>query len=212
MDYSEKNKFHDPRTVQLASYCPGGSLELIDRWLSQRRVALHITRDRLTKVGDFRPGRNGQAPAISLNYNLHPVEFLVTLAHELAHYDVYAKYARSRAPHGPEWKQRFRELLREVVDAGFLDQRISDALIRCYFLRERIASSVCQEMKDLLEAGQADKEWRVRDVAEGHEFMLRNGKRFVKGPRMRTRYRCREVESGRTFTVHPMALVVKNEQ
>lgn len=211
MNYNEKKEFLDTRTAKLGLWCPPGTLPLVDRWLSSRKFHLKISRDRLTKLGDFRPASGRQAARISINHNLHPVEFIITLAHEIAHYDVFRDYRKRKMPHGEEWKDRFRALLREIVESGALTTEVNDAIMRCYFLREGIASSSCMQLKKVLEMGEEKRVLRVADLSEGEQFMLRNGKAFIKGERIRVRYRCTEVESGRIFTVHPLAEVVKKE-
>ncbi len=172
---------------------------------------------------------------ITVNGDLHPVEFMVTLAHELAHFDVYRHYGRSRSikPHGAEWKQVFRQYIagmiedslgnegsrefRESGEAGiakvvtgdYLGDAVRRALERCYFGRERIASTPCGELKRALSDGRSGDLIRVEDLLEGQVFEIRNGRRFVKGPKLRTRYRCKEFGTKRIYTVHGLAEVTE---
>lgn len=203
--------FLDIRTEKLKDFCPPGTLPLVDTWLSNRKFHLKLSRDRMTKLGDFRPPSLQSRAKISVNKGLHPVEFLITLAHEVAHYDVFTAYKVRKKPHGQEWKKRFRELLKEIIDSGQLDDRICDAIIRCYFLRDRISSSSCVLLKDILEEGIERKANRLSDISEGEAFHLRNGKSFIKGPKLRTRYRCKEIVTGRIFTIHPLAEIIKKD-
>jgi SprT protein len=204
----EKTSFVDSRAEKLQAYCPPGSQELVNSWLKGRKFSLKISRERVSKLGDFRAGTMTQPARISVNNNLHPTEFLITFAHEIAHYDSFTHYGRRKKPHGKEWKQNFRALLTEVIESGILDPEVCDAIIRCYFMKERIASSPCALLKEVV--GQDIKrEPVVQDIELGQVFELRNGKRFIKGERLRTRYRCKEVSSGKFYTIHPLATVVK---
>lgn len=212
MTNKEKSIFLDPRTEKLTFFCPTGTLSLVDSWLHSRRFVLTITRERVTKVGDFRPATQRSFARISVNNNLHPVEFLITLAHEIAHYEVYKKFQRRRKPHGPEWRNEFRRLLQEMIDTGALSAEVCAAIRTCYFQRDQIAASACVHLKRVLDGTRVIAEERVVDVMAGERFQLKNGREFIRGEKMRTRYRCKEVRSGRTYAVHALAVVVKKDQ
>ena len=209
MEYKEKPLFSDPRTEKLVTYCPPGTLSLIDTWLKRRKFVLRISKERVSKLGDFRPATLSQPARISVNNNLHPVEFLITLAHELAHFDCYRRFNKRRKPHGKEWKASFRGLLQEIIDSEALSPDICDAIIRCYFLRERIASSPCALLKLELSSNDSDRDDVVQDLNVGEVFELRNGRRFIKGERIRTRYKCKDLTNGKYYTIHPMAVITK---
>lgn len=139
------------------------------------------------------------------------MEFLITLAHEIAHYDVFAAYPVRQKPHGDAWKMTFRALLQEIIEEGFLPSEVADALFRCYFLRERIATSQCIELKRILEGAGAEVDLRVGDLKEGDRFLLRSGRWFIRGERIRTRFRCKDAMTGVVYSIHPMAVVLKKD-
>ena len=56
-------------------------------------------------MGDFKIHK-GQL-VISINNNLNPYSFLITLTHELAHAFVYRNYKNTRDPHGKKWQLMF---------------------------------------------------------------------------------------------------------
>ena len=64
---------------------PNGTAYIVKSWLEKDPVNIRINKPRNTKLGDFRPAQRGLASRISINSDLHPVEFLITLAHEFAH-------------------------------------------------------------------------------------------------------------------------------
>lgn len=193
----------------LAEKLPEGSTELVLEWLKLYPVKVVITRPRHSKLGDFRPAQKGKAARVSVNAGLHPVEFIITLAHELAHAENYNLHGRSVKPHGPEWKAAFRGMLKQIVSAGFLDDRFSKAIHDCFFKRERLATSSCSILRRLYD----DENGigfviRVDDIPEGSVFKTTSGKLMIKGEKIRTRYKCREVRTKRIYTVHPMAEIV----
>jgi len=188
-----------------------GSEMLLNDWLTGTDIQLRLSRSRATKHGDFRIPPEGKRAVITLNHDMHPVEFLITLAHEVAHFRVWKKYGRRARPHGEEWKYEFRLMLKQVVESGILEPAVSRAVIQCYFKRERIGSGSCEAMyKALGLAGHESSITRVADIPVGSEFTLRNGKTFIKGDKMRNRFKCIEKRTGREYSVHPMAEIQDN--
>jgi hypothetical protein len=183
-----------------------GSGKLVEQWLDGAQIRLKLARSRSTKHGDFRFPRNGLPAVITLNHDMHPVEFMITLSHELAHYRAWKKYGRSIRPHGAQWKDEFRMMLRELIDSGIFRPEISRAIYQCYFKRERIGSTACEQMLQVLgKTGGQSGVRRVADIPEGTVFRLKNGKVLVKGKKLRSRFSCRDRISGRDYSVHAMA-------
>jgi hypothetical protein len=187
-----------------------GSEKLLEQWLNGAQVQLKLSRSRSTKHGDFRYPRNGLPAVITLNHDMHPVEFMITLTHELAHYKAWKKHGRSIRPHGEQWKYEFRWMLKELIESGILEPEVSGAIYQCYFKRQRIGSSDGEPILRVLgKAGKDSGFTRVADVPEGTAFRLRNGKVLVKGQKLRSRYRCCDPKSGREYSVSPMAEIAE---
>ena len=185
-----------------------GSEELVNRWLAASPVPVVLARNRRSKHGDFRIPRQGRPAYITINHDLHPVEFLITLAHEIAHFRNWKKYGRRVRPHGPEWRNAFREMLVEVLKDGLLDGEISAAIADHYFKRKLIGSGSSERLNRLLGKTAEDSGvLHVADLPEGTRFTLRSGKTFIKGRKLRKRYQCSETVSSRIYSVHPMAEV-----
>jgi len=196
--------------IILDKYLPEGSGYLVSAWLNLHPVNVRISGPRQSKLGDFRPPSAGRQARISVNHNLHPVEFLVTLAHEIAHHENWLANGRKVRPHGPEWKKLFRDKLLEVLDAGLLEKKFEDGIKLCFFRREGIASSSCPAWRRLFDQqGPEPGKTRIEDLPMGAVFVLRNGKSMIKGEKIRTRYRCMDVKSRRIYTVHPMAEIIE---
>jgi small nuclear ribonucleoprotein (snRNP)-like protein len=45
----------------------------------------------------------------------------------------------------------------------------------------------------------------LNDIPKGTKFTLKNGMMFVKGEKLRKRYQCKELISGKNYTVHGFA-------
>lgn len=216
---NQKNTTQPDLVQVLQNHCPNGSDALLQSWLHNRQVIIRVSPDRISKLGDFRSPQNGYPARISINRGLSPIEFFVTLAHELAHHDIQGKGQKGKRqkwgkknrilPHGVEWKEIFRRYIVDIIESGIVEVEVSDALRKCYLERERIATSPCMEIKKHLEGDLEDKVLRVHDLEEGEEFILRNGRVFIRGSKLRTRYRCKELNTGKIYTVHGLAAVVK---
>jgi hypothetical protein len=185
-----------------------GSEGLVNRWLEESPVPVILAKTRASKHGDFRVPRLGRPAYITLNHDLHPVEFLITLAHEIAHYRNWKKYGRRVRPHGPEWRDAFRTMLVEVLKAGIFEPEVAAAVVQLYFKRKLIGSGSSEQLNRLLGKTNEDSGvLHVADLPEGAKFRLRSGKTFIKGKRLRKRYQCRDTVSSRIYSVHPMAEV-----
>ena len=70
---------------ELLSYIPKAAHIQIESFLRNMDVNIIVTKQRLTKHGDFRFHPN-KKPIITVNNSLNPYRFLITLLHELAHF------------------------------------------------------------------------------------------------------------------------------
>lgn len=177
---------------------------LVREWFLKDPVNIMIHSPRRSKLGDFRLSHNGKPQRISINSDLHKVEFLITLAHEFAHAENYRVHGRGVKPHGPEWKAIFRRKLVDIMENGILDKKYIDAIKSCYFgksgLRQR-----CDELRRIYDREKSGRKIiRLEEIPEGSEFII-GGRRLIKGARRRTRFECREKGTRRIYTVHSMA-------
>lgn len=185
-----------------------GSEELVNSWMSDSPVPVKLSKTRTSKHGDFRVPRLGRPAYITVNHDLHPVEFLITLAHEIAHYRNWRRHGRRVRPHGPEWRNEFRVMLLEVLKSGILDKDVSAEVAQFYFKRKLIGSGSSEQLNRLLgKTVENTGVLRVADLPEGARFTLRSGKTFIKGRKLRKRYQCSDTVSMRIYSVHPLAEV-----
>ena len=111
----------------LASYVPASTAAYCAQLWELHQFELRIVRPRRTRLGDFTK-KPHERPRITLNANLNPYSFLITYLHEVAHHVVYSvRYKKKVAPHGPEWKRAFRELLLPVLSEECFPNDYSDA-------------------------------------------------------------------------------------
>jgi hypothetical protein len=185
-----------------------GSADLVNSWLLESPVPVILSKNRSSKHGDFRVPRKGRPAYITINHDLHPVEFIITLAHEIAHYRNWKLHGRRARPHGPEWREQFRSMLVELLKAGLLNRETSLAIADHYFKRKLIGSGTSEGLNRALgKTVEIPGVVHVSDLPEGAKFTLRSGKTFIKGRKLRKRYQCRDMVSSRIYSVHPLAEV-----
>lgn len=192
-----------------------GSLSLVMQLLRQYPLELKITRPRKTKFGDYRLPKKNERHRISINANLNPYAFLITLVHEVAHLKAFSDHGLKIKPHGSEWQDAFRKLSQPFLEAGVFPNSLQNSLEKS--LRKATASS-CTDLDLFRELKSFDELPEnivvVEEVEEGSYFKLGKDKIFKRGPLMRKRYRCLNMTNGREYMVHPLAQVqiVKNQK
>lgn len=191
----------------LLDFLPESGFHLYSQWRIKYPHQLVITRPRRTKLGDYRPPRGKRSfHKITVNGNLNQYEFLVTLIHEVAHLVTHLKYERSVSPHGPEWKENYSALLRSAITSNCFPERVLPQLNK-HCNQPSASSCVDVELYKALRQFSEGKEdiFLVEEVEQGTKFILRGGKRFIKGPLLRKRFKCEEIGTGKIYLVSPIA-------
>jgi len=200
--------------TNLGRHIPDRAGALVWPLISDFSFNLKVTNERVTKHGDYRmPLRKGQPHKISVNATLNSYAFLLTLIHEIAHMHAYEFFGKRIKPHGQEWKQIFATIADPFLAAHIWPEDIEEVL-RNYFRNPKASSGADPKLVKVLHKYDDNQDLTVEDIEEGELFLLanRNGRWFKKGAKRRTRYLCKELETGRNFTIHGLAkIVVENE-
>ena len=189
----------------LKDYLPEGTFEKVSAFLFQYHIHLTITRERTTVLGDYRNAVEGKNHRISVNGNLNKFAFLYTLIHEIAHLLVYDKFGHRVASHGKEWKAQFSLLLKTFLEHDTFPSDIRAAIGRS--LRNPAATSCAED--DLLrvfrnhDSNKKDIVF-VEEIETGKLFILRDGRVFKRGDRIRKRYKCIEISTGKEYLFSPV--------
>ncbi|NOZ48317.1 MAG: SprT family zinc-dependent metalloprotease [Chlorobi bacterium] len=191
----------------LERYIPEKAISEILTLQDNYSFKLIIAKKRKTKLGDFRPAKNN-IHRISVNGNLSKYEFLIVLLHEIAHLIVWNKYHRKVKPHGVEWKNTFNNLILSYVDLGVFTEQIKAIILKC--IKKNIVSTIkCEELARVLNIELNNRNVIfLKDIPNQSLFELKVGKKFIKMHKIKTRYKCKEILSGRIYTIHPLAEVV----
>ena len=107
---------------------PEKSHNFLQCWVDELKIDIRISNPRKTKLGDFKVINN--VMQISINNDLNPYSFLITLTHELAHAFVYLKYGSLVKPHGVEWKNTFKSLMLNFINQSVFPDELLRLLSR----------------------------------------------------------------------------------
>lgn len=187
----------------LGYFLPKGSFDYVVKYLYQYKVHLTVAKSRKSVLGDYRHAHQGNNHRISVNGNLNPYEFLITLLHELAHLLTFEQYQNRVEPHGKEWKSIYSKLLIDFVGFGVFPLEIEYALQKSIISPAATANGETELLMVLRKYNSIKKEGTcfLADLPIGSLFMLSNGKVFMKGALRRKRYTCTELKTGLMFTV-----------
>ncbi|WP_301923355.1 SprT-like domain-containing protein [Ferruginibacter sp.] len=190
---------------QLKNYLPDGSFDEVCHYLMYYKVQLTITRERKSVLGDYRNSYQNKNHRISVNGNLNPYSFLITLLHELAHLFTFERYGHRVLAHGQEWKNEFSKVL-----AQFLAKHIFPADIQRTLLKtlQNPAASSCADTALLRVLHQYDKKkdgiTLIETLLEGAQFTIKGGRIFIKEERIRKRFKCKELATGKIYLFSPV--------
>lgn len=187
----------------LEKYIPQAAIPIVQHWFYETKTHLTIKAPRMTKFGDFRPSFKGKPHRISVNGDLNPYHFLITLTHEFAHVYTWMKYKQSVPPHGMEWKNTYAKMLKQLIDLNCFPEILEEVLIK--HLNNPRASSVSDAILFKTLRSLDDKETLSLDqVEEGAIFQFRNRK-FKKGIKRRVRYECMDLSNGKVYLINGQA-------
>lgn len=192
---------------EIINYIPKESSSLILNYLQKTNLDVKITNIRKTKHGDFRINSDTNT-LITINKTLNKFRFLITLIHEIAHYETYLRNGRFVKPHGKEWKNIFRSLMVPFLNVQIFPQPILKNLSN-YIKNPKATTDSDFDLLmslNLFESKKVDS--YVFQLSEGDDFKTENGRIFKMIRKRVKRYECKEIFSGKTYLFSPHAEVV----
>ena len=191
---------------------PDESCELIKPLVSKDSLEIKVVNVRKTKHGDFKKLKNG-FNQITLNHINNKYRFLITLIHELAHFKVYSNIKKRVNPHGIEWKSAYKLMM-----LPFLNNRIfPDEILSRLAIHIKNPPATTDSDINLVVALNKydyfnDNKILLNDLLEGCLFEYGQGKVFLVKRKLRKRYICKELSSGKEYLFSPVARVKSIEK
>lgn len=193
----------------LQEYIPEASIQVVINWMEKYKFQFRITKSRLSKLGDYRHPHLDKPHQITVNHNLNKYLFLITLTHEIAHLTAWNKFRNKVLPHGNEWKTEFQLHLNPLFELNVFPFDIMECLNN-YALNPRASSCTDINLMKVLKKYDEDSTFvHLEDIPQDSIFKLRNGREFIKGSRMRKRFKCIDVINKKQYLVSPVAEVIQ---
>ena len=189
----------------LGAFIPDGSLPEVINYLQHYKVHLTITRERKSILGNYRNKIYSKNHRITVNGNLNKYSFLITLLHELGHLLANEKYGHRIQPHGAQWKSEYGKIL-----FRFLEKKIFPADIENILLLnlQNPAASSCADIHLTRTLRKYDSGKKgvffVEELNDGSCFKIKGGKIFKRGERIKKRFKCTEIATGKMYLFSPV--------
>ncbi len=190
---------HEKEMAFLEQFLPAGSFNDVVPFFKENIIYLTLTHERKSVLGDYRsPTKEIPQHRISINGNLNPYSFLITLLHEIAHMFTYIKFKNSVQPHGNEWKNEFKIILKPFLDKKYFPTEVEKAL-RNYL--NNPAASTCTDANLFKALYKYDKKdgYILVDEMKVNQLFEVEGKQFQIIEKLRTRARCKNLSNGKMY-------------
>lgn len=194
----------------LGQYLPEGTSEQVMFYLQQYKIHLTIARQRQSILGDYRHRTAFQNHRISVNGNLNKYAFLITLLHEIAHLLAFENFGNKIQAHGAEWKKVYSNLLSKFMHHPANGVSVFPADIEKELLNtlNNPAASSCAEEGLMRVLRRYDNRTEgvhlLEELPAGALFKIKGGRIFQKGEKLRKRYKCKEVSTGKFYLFSPL--------
>jgi hypothetical protein len=127
------------------------------------------------------------------------------LLHELAHLLTYERFGNKVMSHGVEWKNIYSALLDQFLKHKIFPADIEKEILLS--LRNPAASSCAEDglLRVLRKYDPAGSQFVLIEEITPHAiFRISDGRVFQKGKKLRKRYQCKEVKTGREYLFSPV--------
>lgn len=191
---------------KLQQYIPQPAIPMVMQLLQHEHLSVKVKNERKTRHGDYRKMPNG-THQITVNANLNKYRFLITLIHEIAHFEAYKTFGKFIKPHGKEWKHTFQHLMLPFLNPEVFPNHILPLLAKHFKNPKASSDSDASLALALKQFDESNDKTFVFEVPLGQTFKLYNGRIFKKGEKRVKRFECVEVASGKLYLFNPNAEV-----
>lgn len=188
----------------IKNHIPRQSIHRVLELLEHDNLTVLIKKERKTRHGDYRKLPNGKHQ-ITINNNLNKYSFLITLIHEIAHFEAYKSFGRFIKPHGLEWKRTFQHLMLPFINPEVFPMELLPLLAN-HFKNPKASSDTDSNLAYALKQFDADtNKTYIFEVPFGTVFKFRNKKIFKKINKRTKRFECVEISTGKVYLFNPNA-------
>lgn len=191
---------------KLQDYISSHAMPQVLKLLEHDHLVVKVKNERKTRHGDYMRLPNGKHQ-ITINSNLNEYRFLITLIHEIAHFEAYKTYGRFIKPHGIEWKKTFQHLMLPFLNPEIFPTALLPLLAKHFKNPKASSDSDAILALALKQFDEPNNKTFIFEVPLGQTFKLYNGKVFKMGVKRTKRFECIEVKTGRLYLFNPNAEV-----
>jgi SprT protein len=101
--------------------------KLVSPFFDLSDLNFYVVGERNSKLGDFKVNNFGKCE-ITINQTLTNRWFVLTLLHELSHYQVYKQFGRRVKPHGNQWKAQLSFWVNQMLKGMHFEEEFKLAL------------------------------------------------------------------------------------
>lgn len=182
----------------LKAFIPEAAFDRVISLLDHDHLVVKIKKERKTRHGDYKRLPNGKHQ-ITVNSNLNSYRFLITLIHEIAHYEAYMTFGKFIKPHGMEWKHTFQRLMLPFLNPSIFPSELLPLLAK-HFKNPKASSDTDVPLAYALKQfDEPNDKTFIFELPLHQKFKIYNGRVFRKGHKRRTRYECIEIKSGKIY-------------
>ena len=121
------------------------------------------------------------------------------LAGVAAHLYVYKIFKNKFKPQGIEWKNQFRILISPVLNPDIFPKALLPLLANYFKNPKASTDSDIELVKELKSYDLFDGKNYIHELDLGKKFSIYNGKIFKLEKKLRKRYKCLEIETGKYY-------------
>jgi hypothetical protein len=187
---------------QVLHFIPRHARDRVVDLLDKDSLVVKVKQERKTKHGDYRSLHNGKHQ-ITINANLNPYRFLITLLHEIAHFEAYQNYGYRIKPHGKEWKQMFQHIMLPFISPDIFPNELLPLLARHFINPKASTDTDAQLSLALKQYNEGEAKTYVFELPLGQKFKIYNGRIFQRGKKRRKRYECMELKTNKVYLFNP---------
>jgi len=189
----------------LLKYLPENTVPFLKKWFENHTIHIHITKERNTKLGDYRKKRDG-SHMITVNSTLEPELFFFVLTHELAHLLSFERYGGRIAPHGKEWKFVFRTMLLESMPVYSKDLQ---SILTRFSVSPKANFMSSEELVRYFYSEPVNESYVfVENLSQNEQFIYRK-QRYQYNERLKKNYLCTNLDSGKKYLFKSLVQVEK---
>ncbi len=170
-------------------------------------INLEIKKERKSIYGNFKI-EYGYKPSIkiTINGNLPPYQFFLTLLHEIAHYYTAVSYGPKVKPHGKEWKRIFSGYLKYCLSNNLFPKSVAGAVEK-YAASPKASSCTDTELQiALYKLENEDSLWTLLDLANmrsGISFETKDGHSYEYLKKLKKNHLLRSLINGAEYIAPP---------